>query len=156
MKPEFEALARSIAVVGAITNETLSVIHHLFSADVPGAYTESSCSFRRSFSCRTRRPIIWIGGSGPAAMTRAVKFGDGWHPMLPAAELKAKVENCMRVRWRRAGAVPEIIVRRGLKLDDTSRRAQKSRQRRKPARPTSSWTWALPRRSRSKNRSRPS
>ena len=67
----------------------------------------SSCSFRRSFSCRDRSaPIIWIGGNGPAAMNRAVKFGDGWHPMLPAAELKAKVEElhatCARGRTRRS------------------------------------------------------
>jgi hypothetical protein len=51
-------------------------------------------------------------------MNRALKFGDGWHPMLPAAELKAKVEE-LKTRAREAGrAVPEIIVRRGLKLDD--------------------------------------
>src|SRR5246127_2107425 len=38
MKPEFAALGADIRRRSAITNETLSVIHHLFSADAPGAY----------------------------------------------------------------------------------------------------------------------
>jgi len=49
-----------------------------------------------------------------------VEFGDGWHPMLRASELKVRVEE-LRTAMRRAGkADPEIIVRRGLKLDDLS------------------------------------
>ena len=121
MKPEFEALGAEYRRRGAITNETLSVIHHLFSADVPGAYHGKLVQFPSFvFLPRPRRPIIWIGGSGPAAMTRAVKFGDGWHPMLPAAELKAKVEELHAGALAAGRAVPEIIVRRGLKLDDTS------------------------------------
>ena len=53
-------------------------------------------------------------------MTRAVKFGDGWHPMLPATELKAKVEELHAGALAAGRAVSEIIVRRGLKLDDTA------------------------------------
>ena len=121
MKPEFAALGAEFRRRGAVTDETLSVIHHLFSADVPGAYRGSLVQFPSFvFMPRPRRPPIWIGGNGPAAMNRALKFGDGWHPMLPAAELKAKVEE-LHARARGAGrAVPEIIVRRGLKLDDTA------------------------------------
>src|SRR5258708_23168544 len=37
MKPELDALGVDIHRRGAITDETLAVIHHLFSADVPGA-----------------------------------------------------------------------------------------------------------------------
>src|SRR5208282_2496570 len=101
------------------TDETLSVIHHLFSADVPGAYDGSFVKFPSFvFLPRPKRPPIWIGGNGPAAMNRVLKFGDGWHPMLPAAELKANVEE-LNSRARAAGrAAPEIIVRRGLRLDD--------------------------------------
>ena len=72
------------------------MIYHLFGADVPGAYNGKLVKFPSFvFLPRPKRPTIWIGGNGPAAMTRAVKFGDGWHPMLPATELKAKVEDCM-------------------------------------------------------------
>ena len=121
MKPEFDALGADFRRRGAITNETLSVIHHLFSADVPGAYNGTLVKFPSFvFLPRPKRPTIWIGGNGPAAMNRALKFGDGWHPMLPATELKAKVEE-LNARARAAGrAVSEIIVRRGLRLDDTA------------------------------------
>jgi len=119
MKPEFAALSAEFRRRGAITDETLNVIHHLFSADVPGAYNGPLVQFPSFvFLPRPKRPPIWIGGNGPAAMNRALKFGDGWHPMLPAPELKAKVEE-LHARARAAGrGLPEIIVRRGLKLDD--------------------------------------
>jgi probable F420-dependent oxidoreductase len=119
MKPEFDALGVDIHRRGAITNETLSVIHHLFRADEPGAYDGPLVKFPSfMFLPRPRRPPIWVGGSGPAAMNRVVKFGDGWHPMQPAAELKAKVEE-LNSRARAAGRdAPEIVVRRGIKFDD--------------------------------------
>jgi hypothetical protein len=53
-------------------------------------------------------------------MNRALKFGDGWHPMLPAPELKAKVEELRSRAWAAGRAAPEIIVRRGLRMDDLS------------------------------------
>jgi probable F420-dependent oxidoreductase len=119
MKTEFDALGVDVHQRGAITNETLSVIHHLFSADVPGAYNGKLVQFPSFvFLPRPARPPIWIGGNGPTAMNRAVKFGDGWHPMLPAAELKVKVEE-LNSRARAAGRdAPEIVVRRGIKLED--------------------------------------
>jgi probable F420-dependent oxidoreductase len=119
MKPEFAATGAEFRKRGAVTDETLSVIHHLFSADVPGAYDGPLVKFPSFvFLPRPKRPPIWIGGNGPAAMNRALKFGDGWHPMLPAPELKAKVEE-LNTRARAAGRdAPEIIVRRGFRLDD--------------------------------------
>jgi hypothetical protein len=95
------------------------VIHHLFSADVPGAYDGPLVKFPSFvFLPRPKRPPIWVGGNSPAAINRAIKFGDGWHPMLPAAELKAKVEE-LQTRARSAGrSAPEIVTRRGLKFDD--------------------------------------
>jgi probable F420-dependent oxidoreductase len=119
MKPEFAATGAEFRKRGAITDETLRVIHHLFNADVPGAYDGPLVKFPSFvFLPRPKRPPIWVGGNGPAAMNRALKFGDGWHPMLPAPELKAKVEE-LNTRARAAGRdAPEIIVRRGFKLDD--------------------------------------
>jgi probable F420-dependent oxidoreductase len=119
MKPEFDALGADIRKRGAITDETLRVLHHLFSVDVPGAYDGPIVKFPSFvFLPRPKRPPIWIGGNGAAAMNRVLKFGDGWHPMLPAPELKAKVED-LNARARTAGReAPEIIVRRGLRLDD--------------------------------------
>jgi alkanesulfonate monooxygenase SsuD/methylene tetrahydromethanopterin reductase-like flavin-dependent oxidoreductase (luciferase family) len=95
--------------------------YHLFSDDVPGAYNGALIQFPSfAFLPRPKRPPIWIGGNSPAAMNRALKFGDGWHPMLPAAELKAKVEELHSRASAVGRADPEIIVRRGLRLDDTA------------------------------------
>ncbi len=122
MKPEFAALGADFRKRGAITDETLSVLHHLFSADVPGAYDGPLVKFPSFvFLPRPERPPIWIGGNGPAAMNRVLKFGDGWHPMLPAAELKAKVEELKArgARGRTRGCLKSSCGE-GCKLDDTA------------------------------------
>ena len=121
MKPEFDALGVNLRRRGAITDDTLGVIHHLFSADAPGAYNGVLVKFPSFvFLPRPKRPPIWVGGNGPAAMNRALKFGDGWHPMLPASELKVKVEELRSRASAAARPVPEIVVRRGLRLDDVA------------------------------------
>lgn len=62
MKPEFAALGAEFRKRGAITDETLSVIHHLFSADVPGAFDSPLVKFPSFvFLPRPKRPPIWIG-----------------------------------------------------------------------------------------------
>ena len=121
MKPEFDALGVDFSRRGVITTETLKVIHHLFSADLPGAFEGKTVRFPSFVSLpRPKRPPIWIGGNGRAAIKRVLEFGDGWHPMLPAAELKAAVED-LKTQTRAAKRPdPEIVVRRGMKFDDIS------------------------------------
>jgi probable F420-dependent oxidoreductase len=121
MKPEFDALGVDIHKRGAITNETLAVIRHLWERGEPAAYEGRLVNFPAFvFLPRPARPPIWIGGSGKAARERVLEFGDGWHPMLRAAELKAAVD-ALKEKSRHAGKPdPEIIVRRGLRLDDAS------------------------------------
>ena len=119
MKPEFEALGVDFRRRGLITTETLKVLHHLFSADVPGGFEGKTVRFPSFVSLpRPKRPPIWIGGNGDAAMKRVIEFGDGWHPMLPAAELKAKVEELRSTLRAKGKPDPEIVVRRGMKFDD--------------------------------------
>src|ERR1700680_1615596 len=89
MKPEFDALGVDIKKRGAITTETLAVLHHLWNNEEPrpceGMLVRSPpCVFRP----RSSLPPIWIGGNSGAAQERVVKFGDGWHPMLRTVELK--------------------------------------------------------------------
>lgn len=118
MTGEFEALGVDVRKRGALTTETLRVIHHLFENDA-APYSGDLVRFPGFvFLPRPKRPPIWIGGSGPAAIARVLEFGDGWHPMLAAAELKpavAALAEKARAAHRRP---PEIVVRRGLKLED--------------------------------------
>jgi probable F420-dependent oxidoreductase len=121
MKPEFDALGVDSRKRGALATETLRVLHHLFSADVPGPYESNLVRFPSFvFLPRPKRPPIWVGGNGPNAIARVLELGDGWHPMLRVGQLKAAVDD-LRKRARAAGRpAPEIVVRRGLKLDDVA------------------------------------
>ena len=49
-------------------------------------------------------PPIWVGGHSKAALRRAARFGNGWHPVganaavpLPPAELRALLEELYRL-----------------------------------------------------------
>lgn len=120
MKPEFDALGADMGKRGAIANETLAVIHHLWETGPPRAYEGKLVKFPPFvFLPRPKRPPIWIGGNGAAAIERVLRFGDGWHPMLRAAELKPAVD-ALNKRAREAGRPQPEIVRRGLRLDDTA------------------------------------
>ena len=119
MKPEFDALGVELRRRGALSTETLRVLHHLFGNRAAIPYEGKLVKFPAFvFEPHPKRPPIWVGGGGPKALERVVEFGDGWHPMQRAAELKPLVED-LRVRVRAAGKPePEVVVRRGMKLDD--------------------------------------
>jgi alkanesulfonate monooxygenase SsuD/methylene tetrahydromethanopterin reductase-like flavin-dependent oxidoreductase (luciferase family) len=119
MRPEFDALGVEVRKRGAATTETLRVLHHLFDNRDARAYEGQLVKFPAFvFEPHPKRPPIWVGGGSPKALDRVVEFGDGWHPMQRAPELKPLVED-LRLRMRAAGKPePEIVVRRALKLDD--------------------------------------
>jgi probable F420-dependent oxidoreductase len=119
MKPEFDALGVDLRKRGAIASDTLRVLRHLFDHREPRPFTGGTVRFPAFvFEPHPARPPIWVGGNGPHAIARVVEFGDGWHPMLRAAELKPMVEE-LKAKISAAGRpAPEIVVRRGLKLDD--------------------------------------
>jgi probable F420-dependent oxidoreductase len=118
MKPEFEALGVDKRMRGRISNETLRVIRHLFAHDAEG-YSGSLVRFPPFvFAPRPQCPPIWIGGNGEAAIARVAEFGDGWHPMLPADKLKPAVESFTAALAAKNRGPVEIVVRRGLRMDD--------------------------------------
>ncbi len=118
MKPEFEALGVDKHQRGQISNETLRVLRHLFSTQAE-AYRGDLVSFSPFvFEPRPKCPPIWIGGNGDPALARVLEFGDGWHPMLPAEKLKPAVITLNEKLKARGRDPVEIVVRRGLRLDD--------------------------------------
>jgi len=121
MKPEFDALGVDMRKRGALTTETLRVLHHLFGNRDAQRYDGKLVKFPAFvFEPHPKRPPIWIGGGGANAVKRVIEFGDGWHPMQRPAELKPLIED-LRSQMRAAGRPdPEIVVRRGMKLDDTA------------------------------------
>jgi probable F420-dependent oxidoreductase len=118
MKPEFAALGADHALRGRMSTETLRVLHHLFANDAAGYDGELVRFPAFVFAPRPKRPPIWIGGNGEAALRRVVEFGDGWHPMLPAEKLKPVVAELKRRLAAKNRGETEIVVRRGMKFDD--------------------------------------
>jgi probable F420-dependent oxidoreductase len=83
-KQEFEALGLPFERRGAISNEYLEVIRKCWTQDVV-SHNGGFISFRDVHTgprpLRTPHPPIWIGGSSDAALRRAARYGDAWHPI---------------------------------------------------------------------------
>ena len=94
MEEEFEALdAPPFAERGAVTNEYLQAFKELWTSDNPtfeGKYCQFSNLHFLPKPVQKPHPPIWVGGQSRAAMRRAARLGDGWHPVgaIPAAPLE--------------------------------------------------------------------
>lgn len=82
-KQEFEALDIPFEQRGTITNEYLEAIKIYWSNDI-ASYGGQFVSFKNVYSgprpARSPYPPIWVGGASEAALRRAVRYGDAWHP----------------------------------------------------------------------------
>src|SRR5580704_5169369 len=125
LRPEFEALGVDFSKRGAIATETLRVIRHLFEHEAE-PYHGKLISFPAFvFKPRPKCPPIWIGGNGPAAMARIAEFGDGWHPMLRATELKTAAVQVKREAAARGRSNFDIVARSAFPLDDPAKARQR-------------------------------
>ena len=99
-RQEFDALGLPFARRGAMSNDYLAAIKALWTQDV-ASYNGAFVSFRDVHTAprplRSPHPPIWIGGSSDAALRRAVRFGDGWHP------------NRVRMDWLRDTGLPKLV-----------------------------------------------
>lgn len=81
---EFAALRVPYAKRGAITNEYLEALLLLWTQDV-ASYQGQFVSFTDVHTAprpvQSPHPPIWVGGPSDAALRRAVRYGDAWHPI---------------------------------------------------------------------------
>ncbi len=119
---EYDALNVPYHRRGALTDEYLDVITRAW-RDENLTYHGEYVSFDdvATGPLPVRTPPVWIGGASPAAMRRAVRYGDAWHPLnqtvawyrdtgLPA--LREAADNAGR-------PVPAFAPRLPLQLSDT-------------------------------------
>ena len=97
-RQEYAALGVPFEKRGAVTDDYLEAIRALWSQDVashdgPFASFEKVRTGARSGSAR---PPVWVGGLSEAALKRAVRFGDGWHP------------NNARLEWLEREGLPRL------------------------------------------------
>ncbi|HEX6421357.1 MAG TPA: TIGR03619 family F420-dependent LLM class oxidoreductase [Acidimicrobiales bacterium] len=80
---EFAALGIPFRERGRITDEYLAAITGAWSgarASLDGEYVRYHDVRTGPSPARTPHPPVWVGGTSPAAIRRAVRFGDAWHP----------------------------------------------------------------------------
>ena len=123
MEAEFRALAIPRAQRGKRCDETLEFLHRCFAADLVEANGQEFL-----FLPRPQRPPIYIGGSAPHALSRAVRWGDGWMPMpMEPLQLAIAIRE-LRERFAAAGRdEPQIVVLSGFKGKEPAAAADRAR-----------------------------
>lgn len=123
-RQEYEALGVPFGRRGPMTDEYLAAIKTLWTNDV-ASMTGEFVAFRDVHTeprpARSPHPPIWVGGTSKAAIRRAARYGDVWHPLrarigwmrdegLPA--LRRTAEDMGRV-------TPDFCPRISLRITDT-------------------------------------
>ncbi len=90
---EFAILGLPFEQRGPMTDEYLRVMRELWTDPEPafaGQFTRFGEVDFRPRPIQKPHPPIWVGGHSPAALRRAVEFGEAWHPInRTPAELRA-------------------------------------------------------------------
>ena len=98
-RQEFEALGIPFHRRGAMSDDYLGAIKAAWTQDV-ASYTGRFVSFTGVNTgprpARAPHPPIWVGGASDAALRRAVRHGDAWHPIR------------IRVDWLRDTGLPRL------------------------------------------------
>jgi probable F420-dependent oxidoreductase len=98
-RQEYAALGVPFESRGAITDDYLAAITALWTSDI-ASHDGTHVSFREVYSeprgARRPHPPIWVGGTSPAAIRRAVRFGEAWHP------------NNAELGWLRESGLPAL------------------------------------------------
>lgn len=119
MREEFELLeAPPFAERGRVTDEYLQAFIELWTSENPnfaGEHVRFSGIIFQPKPAQRPHPPIWIGGQSRAALRRAARLGQAWHPVgaIPAAPLEPAElgENLayLRRHAQRAGRDPAAI-----------------------------------------------
>ncbi len=90
---EFEAFQIPFHERSSRMEETISIVHELWTRDIVthrGRHFEFKDISINPRPLQKPHPPIWVGGTTPASISRAIEFGDGWMPMsiFPFDKLK--------------------------------------------------------------------
>jgi probable F420-dependent oxidoreductase len=112
--PESEAMGSPYAERGAITDEAITVMKALWTQEDPSFtgkyYRFSGMPFAPKPLQQPHIPLL-IGGNSRAAIRRAVRLGDGWHPLAVSPDSLRQGIHDLHERARAAGRdVAEIPV----------------------------------------------
>lgn len=121
----FAAVGADHACRGDVTDEYLEVILRAWAGGTlsfDGAYVSFAGVHTSPTPSRRPRPPVWVGGNSGAAMRRAVRCGDAWHPIYPAPGWlrDAGVPTLRRMAAEGGRAAPAVAPRILLAVSDTT------------------------------------
>jgi len=122
---EYEALGVPFQRRGAIANEYLAAMKALWTQE-EASFEGKFVSFKNVSPMRCApipdRPHapIWVGGASDAAVRRAVRFGDAWHPnRFPVAWLREDgIPRLQRIAAEEGRPVPALCPRARFRITE--------------------------------------
>lgn len=124
-RQEFATLGVPFSERGRRTDDYLAAIRKLWSSEV-ASFESPSVSFQGVHTgprpARVPHPPIWVGGQSPAALRRAARLGEAWHPQSIALSWieRTALPQLERLADAAGRRVPALAPR--LKLRITTRR----------------------------------
>ncbi|GIW44810.1 MAG: hypothetical protein KatS3mg077_2092 [Candidatus Binatia bacterium] len=110
LREEFAALGVNFEQRGSLLDEAVAALLAAFTDEYPehhGRHWRFSGLGIRPRPVQQPRPPIWVGGSTPAALKRAARYGDGWLPQgIPEMGMEAALEYLKEQRRRFRGDEP--------------------------------------------------
>lgn len=122
LEEEFRALGVPFGERGKITDEYIEVMKELWTSDNPeysGEYSRFSDIKFLPKPERKPHPPVWVGGESERAIERAVRYGDGWHPVGLTPEAfreKAEYLKTLLPPEKKEGFV--MSLRRNIEIND--------------------------------------
>ena len=125
-EPEYQAMGVSWSERGAIADEALQVLKHVWSVERPnfqGRYFKFSEINSFPQPVQKPHPPIWIGGGSRRSIRRAAEYGDAWHPTRPSLEMLKEGVPRLRELVAQAGRDPngiQVTARHPMKIMERS------------------------------------
>ncbi|HJP77322.1 MAG TPA: LLM class F420-dependent oxidoreductase [Pseudonocardiaceae bacterium] len=121
-REEFAALGLPFAKRGAMTDDHLAALRTLLGNDI-ASYEGPFVSFQNVRTApRPRNGVpLWVGGNSDIALRRAVRLGDGWHPLRFGSVdwLRAALTRLREFAAEAEREVPVLAPRIPLRLTDS-------------------------------------
>jgi probable F420-dependent oxidoreductase len=122
MDAEFRALGLSRQRRGAESDRTLDLLRRCFDAD-DDVVEENGQPFL--FRPHPPAPPIFVGGAGPHALARTVRYGDGWMPMFSdPKKLATDIVRLSEMAEEAGRPRPEVACFGGVDASDPGRGAE--------------------------------
>ena len=109
---EFDVLGQNFRNRGARTNEALELMRALWSPDpvsFEGEHYRVADAYFSPKPVQRPGPPIWVAGGSGAAIRRAARYGDAWHPVRPTFEFLESARETLAREVEAAGRSPGSV-----------------------------------------------